>query len=87
MSVDRTGKNHPLYGKTHSEETRKKLSAANKENLQKIEVFDEKNKITTIYNSMSEAAKALNIKHTIISIFISNNQKKPYKGLYRFKKI
>jgi hypothetical protein len=52
----------------------------------KIEVYDEKNKETTIYNSMSDAAKALNIKHTIISLFISRNQQKPYKGRYRLKK-
>jgi len=36
---------------------------------------------------MSEAAKALNIKHTTIVKYFTNNQKKPYKGRYTFKKI
>lgn len=31
-----------MYGKTHSEKTRKKLSAANKGKVQKIEVYDKK---------------------------------------------
>jgi len=37
---------------------------------------------------MGEAARALNLpSYKAISDFIKNNQKKPYKGLYTFKKI
>ena len=50
-----------------------------------IEVFDNKTNKTTTYNSISEAARALNLpNHSIISNYIKNNQVKPYKGRYIF---
>jgi hypothetical protein len=49
-------------------------------------MFDKKTNTTTSYNSINEAARALNIKHTIIVIYFANNQTKPYKGRYTFKK-
>jgi len=52
-----------------------------------IEVTDIKNNITTSYDSIREAAKALNINHTRIVIYFKLNQKKPYKGQYTFKKL
>jgi len=37
---------------------------------------------------MGEAARALNLPNfNIISNYIKNNKKKPYKGIYTFKKI
>jgi hypothetical protein len=36
---------------------------------------------------MSEAARALNINLTVIVKYFANNQKKPYKGRYTFKKV
>nr|YP_009568491.1 hypothetical protein [Drechslerella brochopaga]QBL02571.1 hypothetical protein [Drechslerella brochopaga] len=77
MSGAKTGKNHPMYGKAKAE--------GSGSPYQKISVFDNKNNITTYYNSMSEAAKALNIKHYIISKCLSRNQTTPYKGRYIFK--
>jgi len=54
----------------------------------KIEVIDSKNNTTTSYNSISEAARALNLpSHKAISNYITNNQVKPYKGQYTFKKV
>jgi len=41
----------------------------------------------TIYNSLSEAARALNIADRAISQYFTRNQKKPYKGRYIFTKI
>ena len=53
----------------------------------KIEVIDSKNNTTTSYNSISEAARALNLpSHKAISNYIKNNQVKPYKGQYTFNK-
>jgi hypothetical protein len=49
-------------------------------------MFDKKTNTTTSYNSINEAARALNIKHTIIVIYFANIQTKPYKGRYTFKK-
>jgi len=55
---------------------------------QQIEVTDITNNTTTSYDSMSEAARALNLPNlNIISNYIKNNQQKPYKGIYIFKKV
>ena len=54
---------------------------------QQIEVTDIKNNTTNSYDSISEAAKALNINKAIIVIYFSRNQQKPYKGIYTFKKV
>jgi len=53
----------------------------------KIEVTDSTNNTINSYDSIGEAAKALNIKHTRIVMYFINNQKKPYKGRYTFKKL
>jgi group I intron endonuclease len=53
---------------------------------QPISVTDSELNIITNYNSIHEAARALNIKASIISKYFANNQQKPYKGRYTFKK-
>ena len=99
-------------GQNHTEETKTKISKANKGTTrsdetkkimsdtrkgkpkiegsgspsQAIEVTDIKNNTTTSYNSISEAARALNIFQVVISKYFSRNQKKPYKGKYTFTK-
>ena len=74
------GENHPNYGQPRTEGAGKPS--------QQIEVTDSKNNTTTTYDSISEAARALNIpNHSIISNYIKNNQQKPYKGIYTFKKV
>jgi len=98
----KTGENHPNYGKTHSNKTKTKISDAlvgntNKKGKprtegsgkpsQQIEVTNIKNNITTSYDSIHEAARALNISQASISIYFKNNQQKPYKGEYTFKKL
>jgi len=53
-----------------------------------IEVTDLKEKTTTSYDSISEAARALNLpRHNVIVNYIKNNKQKPYKGRYTFKKL
>jgi len=74
----KTGENNPNYGK--------KVEGSGKP-LQVIEVSDIKNNITTSYNSINEAATALNIKQSTITNYILRNQQKPYKGIYTFKKV
>jgi len=54
---------------------------------QQIEVTDIKNNTTTSYNSISEAARALNILRISIVMYFRQNQQKPYKGRYIFKKL
>ena len=76
----KTGENHPMYNKPRAEGAGKPSQA--------IEVTDNKNNQTTTYESICEAARALNIpSHKSISKYFSNNQQKPYKGQYIFKKI
>ena len=103
MSDAKKGENHPMYGKNHSNETKKIMSDTKKgkpktegsgKPSQQIEVTDSELNITTNYNSMSEAARVLNLpSHITISDFIKNNQgeagvaQKPYKGQYTFKKL
>jgi hypothetical protein len=52
-----------------------------------IEVTDIKNNTTTCYDSISAAARALNINQATIVKYFANNQKKPYKGQYTFLKV
>jgi len=92
----------PFSGRKHSDETKQILSDAlfgntNKKGKpktigsgrpsQQIEVFDIKNNQTTTYDSISEAARALNINHTRIVKYFANNQTKSYKGRYTFNKL
>ena len=82
-------------GHKHSDETKLKISDAKKGQpkiegtgipSQQIEVFDNKNNTITSYDSMSEAARALNINKSVINLYFTRNQQKPYKGQYTFKK-
>lgn len=83
-------------GKTHSEEARQLMSVAKKGKnksegtgspSQKIEVFDNITNLTTTYESILEAARTLNIRHSTISNYFARNQLKPFKGRYVFAKI
>ena len=62
------GDNHPGYGQTRSEDTKTKISdtlighkGAAQPTSQGIEVLDKDNNKTTTYDSMREAARALNL--------------------------
>jgi len=102
ISDSMTGENNPMFGKNHTEESKTKISdamigntnAKNQPNSQIIEVTDITNNTTVSYNSMREAARALNLpSYKSISTYIKNNQggagcaQKPYKGRYTFKNI
>jgi group I intron endonuclease len=92
-----------ILGKIRTEETRAKMAAAKKGNLnamfgktkpegsgkptQRISVLDVVNNNTFEYDSMSAAARALDIKQSRISKYFARNQLQPYKGRYIFSKI
>jgi group I intron endonuclease len=90
MSDAKKGENHPMFGKTgenHPRFGQPRPAGAGKPS-QTIEVFDLKEKTTTYYNSISEAARALNLPNfNTIRSYIKNNQQKPYKKRYTFNKI
>lgn len=75
-------------GSKRSEETRAKMSASKMGNsngnkhAQKIEVTDLQTGIYISYNSMCEAAKALNLLISSISNYFSCNQKTSFKKRY-----
>jgi group I intron endonuclease len=73
------GENHPMYGKP------KPKGAGSP--AKKCSVFDKNTNETIVYESISEAARALNIKKSIIDLYFIKNQIKPYKGRYIFKKL
>lgn len=90
------GKKSLMFGKKHTEETLAKMSAArlNKSRpegsgspLKRIVVLNVLTNERTEYESISAAAKALNIRKSTISLFLANNQQKPYKNLFIFKEI
>jgi len=90
------GEDNPFFGKNHSAESRKKISDAKLGQARpegsgraslRIEVFDNKKNSTNIYESIGEAARALNIDKSIISSYFKRNQQKPYKGQYIFKQV
>jgi group I intron endonuclease len=83
-------------GRIFSEEHKTKLSEALKgkprpsgsgKPSQQIEVTDIKNNTTITYNSISEAARALNFPPAMISMYFKRNQVKPSKGRYIFTKL
>lgn len=83
-----------LMGIPKSEQHKAALSTAmignsnskNHPNSRKIEVLDLDTKKSTIYPSMHEAARTLNIRQSSISKYFYKNQKKPFKGRYIFTK-
>ena len=79
MSEAKKGEKNPMYNKPRAEGAGSPSKA--------IEVTNIKNDTTTSYNSMIEAARALNINHASIVMYFKQNQKKPYKGQYTFKKL
>jgi group I intron endonuclease len=97
------GMDHPKFGKTHSLEIIEKMSVAKQgaknpmygvpkpegagKSSVKLQVFDKETNETTIYSSISEAARVLNIEPRRIFMYFSRNQIKPYKNRYVFTKI
>jgi len=89
MSDVKKGENNPMFGKTgenHPNFGESRPQGAGSPS-QQIEVTDITNNTTTSYDSMNEAARALNINKSVINLYFTRNQKKPYKGIYTFKKV
>jgi group I intron endonuclease len=76
ISEAKKGEKNPNFGKPRTPGSGKPSK--------QIEVTDLEEKTTTTYNSISEAARALNIPQTRISHYFSQNQIKPFKKRYVF---
>ncbi len=89
MSADRKGFRK---GTPKSEETLGKMSASkmgnynakNQPNSLKIQVTDLETNISTTYDSIRAAERALNLNYGIITKYFTRNQQKPYKNRYVF---
>ena len=85
---EQTGENHPMYGKHHSEETRKKMSKAKKgkycgENNPNskpvIQIDQNTNEVINIYSGAKEAERKGGFKQSAISE-CCRGKRKLYKG-------
>lgn len=92
-----------MYGRLHTEESKKLMSVAKKGDIhpmfgkgrakgagkaaKMLEVFDIDTRVTTLYESINEACRALDIPQRCIYTYFSRNQLKPYRGKYVFKKV
>jgi hypothetical protein len=74
-----SGENNHMFGK-------KRPQGAGSP-AQKIEVLDCETNETTIYDSMGEAARALNIRVSSISGYFVRDPQKPFRNKYIFKKV
>jgi hypothetical protein len=54
---------------------------------QQIEVIDLHTGIQTVYTSMGEAARALDVPTGSVRSYFSRNTQKPFKGQYKLSKI
>jgi group I intron endonuclease len=90
------GETNPMFGKKHSDEVRKKISekrlgkprpTGSGSSPQKIEVIDNENNTTTVYNSIAEGGKAIGINSASISKYLNKNQIKPLKKRYIIRRI
>ena len=88
--------NKNCLGRKLSEETKKKISEANKGTRKtgpvgspsvQIEVLDLFTDIKTTYDSISDAARALGVDKGGISKYFSRNSQKPFKGQYKLFKV
>jgi hypothetical protein len=61
-------------------------NAKNHPNSLKIQVTDLETNISTTYDSIRAAERALNLNSGIITTYFKNNQQKPYKKRYVFTK-
>jgi hypothetical protein len=89
MSDAKKGANHPMFGKTGENNPRfgKPKTEGSGRPSQQIEVFDQYTSITSTYDSINEAARALNIPRSSIQYYKYINVGKPYKNRYIFKKL
>lgn len=85
--ISRNGMQNPFYGKTHSIETREKMSVVklgHKNNPTiPVTILDLETSITTTYDSIDKAALAIN-SHTKSLWRLSHrkNPNAPYRGRY-----
>lgn len=80
-----SGENHPMFGKKHSRESKKKMSIAHKAlkktwKCRPVEQLSLNGSVLKIYSSMQDAAKNLRIRDTSSISRVVNGQRKQAHG-------
>jgi group I intron endonuclease len=76
MSEVKLGENHPMFGKTHSAETKEKISLTLTKKVF-LYSFDSETKVTILnktFNSSIEAVKHLDISRRTLSRYLDKNK-------------
>ncbi len=84
---NRTGEKNGFYGKIHSQETKEYLSKKQKENHQSLSIEEKRKRIPSmimvsidgiLYNSLTEASKALNVNRQTIANRVKSKKFESY---------
>lgn len=85
LKISKPGKLNPMYGKTHSEETKTTMSERNNKYLLGVGIFDLDGNLLSKFNNNVELAKHLNISKVTVGKYLNSNL--IYKNSYYFKPI
>lgn len=80
ISSVNSGENNPFYKKTHSEQSKLKMSNTKSANL--LYIYDSYKNLLIVFPSVSTLAKAINSNHATITNFIKNE--KLFRGGWYF---
>lgn len=81
--ISKPGQLNPMFGKQHSEETKKKISSRISKHPNEIGIYDLNNNLIKNFKNNIELAKYLNISKVIVGKYLNSNL--VYKDQYRFK--
>jgi group I intron endonuclease len=87
LSEIKKGENNPLFGKTHSEETKNKMSEALGT---AIKVLDLETNETSTFSSITKAAKSIGVDHGLLTYRFKKINKTScfvFKGRYQIEKL
>jgi group I intron endonuclease len=84
MSEAKKGKKSSFFGKTHSEETKAKIS---EEKGTPIKVIDLNTNVSSTYTSIRKAAEMLGVTHKALSYHFKKTNSFVFKGRYLVEKV
>lgn len=85
LKISKPGSLNPMYGKTHSEDTRVKMSERKNKYLLGVGIFDLEGNLILKFKNNVELAKHLNISKVTVGKYL--NSKLIYKNSYYFKPV
>jgi group I intron endonuclease len=84
LKIKMTGESNPFFGKTHTEETKKKISENNLKRCKRVEQYDSNDNFIKSFLNTKEASSELNISDAVIRANIRGNTKITKQG-FKFK--